>query len=245
MSHFSVAVFTMPNGKTVEQLLAPYQENNMGDCPKEFLEFCCVEDELREEYKECAEKDKYPDYDTYALKYAGYKKDKKTGMYGYWYNPNSKWDWYQIGGRFSGMLKLKPGAKGKKGERSWTNASEHIPDDMVDSARIKDIDFEWMIRENVQLYEKFWIESEGKDEYIRYISYGINPGMTYEQYMEKAIAFSTFAVILPGGQWYEEGQMGWWAIVSNSDREWHKNYKKRFIDTADPEWTLTIVDCHI
>lgn len=37
MSHFTVAVFS-DGSKTVEKLLAPYQENNMGDCPKEYLE---------------------------------------------------------------------------------------------------------------------------------------------------------------------------------------------------------------
>lgn len=50
MSHFTVAVFS--NGtKTVEELLAPYQENNMGDCPKEYLEFVSATEREREEYE--------------------------------------------------------------------------------------------------------------------------------------------------------------------------------------------------
>ena len=32
------------------------------------------------------------------------------------YNPDSKWDWYLLGGRWSGMLKLKKGAKGVTGK---------------------------------------------------------------------------------------------------------------------------------
>ena len=28
------------------------------------------------------------------------------------YNPNSKWDWYEVGGRWRGLLLLKPGIKG-------------------------------------------------------------------------------------------------------------------------------------
>ena len=44
MSHFSVAVVTNTGSEEeVERLLAPYQENNMGDCPEEYLEF--IEDE--------------------------------------------------------------------------------------------------------------------------------------------------------------------------------------------------------
>lgn len=31
-------------------------------------------------------------------------------------NPNSKWDWYVLGGRWSGLIKLKDGAKGVSGE---------------------------------------------------------------------------------------------------------------------------------
>ena len=45
MSHFTVAVFI--DGKQdseylenrLEEMLAPFQENNMGDCPEEYLEF--------------------------------------------------------------------------------------------------------------------------------------------------------------------------------------------------------------
>lgn len=40
MSHFTVAVITEKGTeKEVDKLLAPYQENNMGDCPQEYLEF--------------------------------------------------------------------------------------------------------------------------------------------------------------------------------------------------------------
>jgi hypothetical protein len=39
--------------------------------------------------------------------------------------------------------------------------------------------------------------------------------------------------------------MGWWGISSNEEADWDKKYKERFIDTANPAWILTIVDCHI
>ena len=51
MSHFTVAVFTEPNGKTIDELLAPYQENNMNDCPKEYLAFNDEEDNYRKQYE--------------------------------------------------------------------------------------------------------------------------------------------------------------------------------------------------
>lgn len=51
----------------------------------------------------------YPDFETYAKDYEGYsKRDEKTGRYGYWENPNKKWDWWEVGGRWAGKLRIKP-----------------------------------------------------------------------------------------------------------------------------------------
>ena len=50
MSHFAVAVISK-HPEDVERLLAPYQENNMGDCPREFLEFVDAEREEKEVYE--------------------------------------------------------------------------------------------------------------------------------------------------------------------------------------------------
>ena len=52
------------------------------------------------------------------------------------YNPNSKYDWYDIGGRFSKQLKLKDGA-------------------CVDQAYAKDVDFQ-MDRKKYQDHIRFW-----------------------------------------------------------------------------------------
>lgn len=35
--------------------------------------------------------------------------DYVCGKCGYWYNPNAKWDWYQVGGRWANCLPLKDG----------------------------------------------------------------------------------------------------------------------------------------
>lgn len=59
MSHFTVCVRVGANAisecgsveSAVEKMLAPYQENNMGDCPREFLVFTDIEDESRNDYE--------------------------------------------------------------------------------------------------------------------------------------------------------------------------------------------------
>jgi hypothetical protein len=132
-------------GENAEKQLAPFQENNMDDCPDEHLIF---NDETEHVEKEWAEedqetKDEYNnDFDTYAEDYHGYKKDEETGKYGYWENPNAKWDWYQLGGRWAGFFRLKPGAKGENG-RAGLFGKEAEPGH-ADAVKKCDIDFEWM-----------------------------------------------------------------------------------------------------
>lgn len=115
MSHFTVLVI----GDDIEKQLAPYQENNMGDCPKEYMQF--TEDE---------------DYDL----------DEEAGKKGYWSNPNTKWDWYSVGGRWTGYFKLKPGATGVVGEPGIM--TEPAEAGYADQALKKDIDFDGMREES-------------------------------------------------------------------------------------------------
>jgi len=63
--------------------------------------------------KKIALKDKYPDYNTYLRDWHGVEDITKQG---YHHNPKAKWDWYQLGGLWSGLIKLKAGATGKVGQ---------------------------------------------------------------------------------------------------------------------------------
>lgn len=120
MSHFTVLVV----GDNYEDELIPYQENNMGDCPEEFIEWFDMTQEVIESWNIEQGKQEYDNnIDVYADKYFGY--NKNGDMYGYYENPNAKWDWYQLGGRWSGHLLLKNG-------------------EMVDTALMEDIDWESM-----------------------------------------------------------------------------------------------------
>jgi hypothetical protein len=198
VSHFVVIVI----GDDFEKQLAPYQENNMCDCPQQYLKFFDVEPECQDTYTQdtlprwkdpdgelhapyaerftnehhnpfgWVQKDAVPppevqeyitgivgepppfdsmekqqawwaqhissrtlkpkDYEevqipikdtmsftSYIEDYHGYSKDEKIGKYGYWENPNAKWDWYQVGGRYRGYFPVKlevPVAKSRKPE---------------------------------------------------------------------------------------------------------------------------------
>ncbi len=51
--------------------------------------------------------------------------DPYTGKRGYWQNPNARWDWFEVGGRFSNMLRYEGTGIGGEG---------------VDAAPVRDVD---------------------------------------------------------------------------------------------------------
>jgi hypothetical protein len=60
-------------------------------------------------------------------------------------NPNKKWDWYQLGGRWTGFFQLKQGTRGKTGKPGFMTPQAEVG--FADQARKRDIDFEAMRNE--------------------------------------------------------------------------------------------------
>ena len=168
MSHFTVMVI----GENPEEQLAPYQENNMGDCPEEYLAFNDVTDDVTREWEDQDQetKEKYKDLDTYATEYNGYKKNDE-GRYGYWENPNAKWDWYQLGGRWSGFFKMKPGSEGVVGSAGLFSAPAEAG--YADSALKKEIDFASMMEEASKKAGEKW-------DLIKKLTEGLEPAKSWE-----------------------------------------------------------------
>lgn len=153
------------------------------------------------------------------------------------YNPKSKYDWYEIGGRWHNLLELKE--KDKNGNSIKVN-----------QAKIKDVNFE----SNLEAYNDaiaFWENYvEGKDPasvgFVLYQpEYYLNKYKTKESFAKSSSTFTTFAVITPDGEWHEEGEMMMFGISINEDDEWNANYKERFLDCSDEDFMITIIDCHI
>ena len=126
-----------------------------------------------------------------------------------WHNcndDNAKWDYYTMGGRYRGRLKLKE------------------PDP------------------SAPLYSG-WQYGEDKD-YVLLKAEGY-----CDQAQVKDVAnlddFVPFAVV-KDGEWYERGEMGWWAQVSNekADADWDAEVKALLKDLSG-DTLLTVFDCHI
>lgn len=94
-------------------------------------------------FKTVPHKEFYANFEEYLSNYHGVDEpDERTGLYGYWNNPNAQWDWYSVGGRWTGYFKPKVGTHGTLGRSgSFDNQPRK---GWVDQIRYCDIDFESM-----------------------------------------------------------------------------------------------------
>lgn len=158
MSHYVVLVI----GDCPEEQLEPFDENLVVE-PYIVGE---VSEKEKQRMLEFYNKERSSNHDTFDACYAEYGNDwdgnrckKENGVWVEYstYNPDSKWDWYSLGGRWSGrFIKLKEGATGIVGECGAFGNSVG-----VDQALKKDIDFEKIDKTDfipyAVLYEGEWI----------------------------------------------------------------------------------------
>lgn len=148
------------------------------------------------------------------------------------YNPNSKWDWWVIGGRWDGSLQLKSGKT-------------------ANFAQIKDVDWgnEVSVEDYIKRFpdvEKLYQELITKGDFYKPEYYqAIYP--TLEQFILSRVRYSSFAVITADGMWHEKGSMGWFGCSSETPEEhisWENNYYDTFIKGKE-DYYATVIDCHI
>lgn len=226
MSHFSVAVFTEPGQLDVDALLEPFWEG---------IEFPRYVDETKAELiargREESGNVEISDDEAYkrATKYCDPENiDPVTGDHYTTYNPDSKWDWYEVGGRWSKMLIGKDGKP-------------------YDSLPVNQIDFDAMRTMQLEQLTPYEEYLDGDRYFTKEYLLSIYPDE--QTYIHKMTEFSTFAVLTPDGQWREKGSMGWFGCSGETPEEdtaWHDSYEDAFIKPALEEgWELTVVDCHI
>lgn len=185
------------------------------------------------------------------------------------YNPKSKWDWYQIGGRWTGLLPLKPEALGKGWvgeptllfEEGDVNRIKREAAEKVSQASFGDIDWDRLQQaspEELEHMNQFWDWVEGKiseegarERHIFTLfrkGYYLERYKTREEYIRRGTLFSTWVVVTADGEWHEKGKMGFWAMSDETHEEaedWDNHYFDRFLKNLEPDTLITIVDCHI
>ena len=152
------------------------------------------------------------------------------------YNPDSKWDWYDIGGRWQGLLILKGNKEGLRGSPSFGEKMS----EGYDGAFVSDIDFAAMKRRDAAEIDPY--EKAMEDAELRGIFLG------REDYCERMTTFHTYAAVTPDGEWHAAGEMGWFepSETPEEERAWQLDYHERFIQPAiENHLYMVIVDCHI
>lgn len=256
MSHFTCLV----TGDNPEELLAPYDENTdvepyRKDIPQEDI------DRMVEYYtKGAKEEDRIEGLDASDL----------TTLQPYWhgwsssellidedgkpyrmctYNPESQWDWYQMGGRYQGMLRLKHGTEGVVGEASLMFEDHEYEAKYADQAKMADIDWQYMRNDPDKLLhlKLQWEEQMRGGGYYK-PGYYVEKYGNEKEFFRQNLTFSTFAAITADGVWHEVGKMGWWAMSTETHDEnktWVDHYWEAFLEDLDDDALVTIFDLHI
>lgn len=268
MSHYAVLILHEEE-QNIEDLLAPYNEN---------LE---VEPYFKHTYDEALKlvKEEYVPFNNFLKEYSDKELIdwfvdswsafvlKEDGLYST-HNPNSKWDWYSIGGRFDGELELTD--EGIEEAINYSNNPQWFKDmpreeqvehvKWVNTAPLKYIKWFTPLSEKDKGELKRWWEinidddelkdGEEKDKYFFYNSEWFKRRYKdIDTYIKSQEITSFFAVLTPDGKWHEPGQMGWFACAScepEDELKWNFEFYDRFIKpNLNSDLICTIVDCHI
>lgn len=142
--------------------------------------------------------------------------------YEYWTNPNAKWDWFEVGGRWSGRLRLK------NGERA-------------DSALLCDIDTSF----NMEAYKDalaYW-DNSMENRTFEAPHYMISHYLTKDIYAALRGTFYFNYVIDAEGKWHENDYLSTNIVQEIS---WAQDFYKNFLYSLNPkEYRITVVDIHI
>lgn len=187
-------------------------------------------------------------------------------------NPNAKWDWYVVGGRWTGFLKLKPGAIGTS-DQATKGAIDF--DSMRNDAGLKaaqtwdkaalakeqagfDKNATWESWEAVceRTKDNMVARQEYHDQPVLKAVKQVfdNPFFEYsellvsrDEYIEQARnkAVTPYALVM-NGEWFAKGNMGWFGMSDDkiSQASWNDDINS-LLDSLSDDTQITIVDCHI
>lgn len=247
MSHYAVLVV----GDNVEKQLEPFWELDLTQAdakkdPRAEFEVEYTKEQADEYRLETAKK--YPDRGYEEMTEKEFMKSfcnqeyNEEGGYGWYRNPNAKWDWFVIGGRWSGYLKAKEGCRGELGDTFRTSPERRESlnsKGFYDVLKKGEVDFEGMKKQAIEMAVEHWGKQIVTVEDLE------GKGEKKKDFVKRNSGISTFAIV-KDGQWYERGSMGWFGCVSDEkpDDQWEEEWNKLILNLPD-DTLLTLVDCHI
>lgn len=261
MSHYSCLVI----GPNPEEQLAPFHEYESTGVRDEHVEFV----EISDKQLKAIEDDYYQNGTNQTLEEyirATWAYTQEDGKWGSWTNPNSKWDWYVLGGRWRDFFKLHNGERADQAlkkdidfQGSLDEAAEDAAQEYDKARQLIDAHGEGFVEIEDMLEEAKRNGTSEVDAWDRYKeqpllahwkAYWTTPkdfAVDRDTYIRRACnrAFVTFA-ILRHGEWIERGEMGWWCSVRNArdEAEWTELFW-RTIDELPDDTLLSLYDLHI
>lgn len=166
---------------------------------------------------------------------------------GTWFRDGSKWDWWVVGGRWTGYL--DPTYDPYKDERNYercrfcegTGVTTQAVADEYPAYR------EHVGKPCIQCNAEHDGEPApfpGKMLRFDLVPHPSDSGTPVRTILERGID-ATFAVVTPDGEWHERGSMGWFGM-STDDKEveaWRQEWHDLLVMHQDK--LATIVDCHV
>lgn len=214
----------------------------------------------------------YPSFETYCEEYCGYVQNT-DGLWGYTFNPNAQWDWWQIGGRFSGNFLVKEDVTECIDTPIEPGEGNQAPTGYkyVDAARMKDICWDLMKKIAVNSaeanYARF-VEAfragrllEGMDHFAKITDAGIAgwssmlyvKDETLDDYKARVgvtdidkYRIRTYATVSRDGEWASSGDIGYFGLSANDkpERVWNDELQNLMNEVQDDDF-IVVVDCHI
>lgn len=274
MSHFCMwAVTKTNNEEELDKVMQPYHEYECTGIEDEYVKHV----DRTEDAIECYERNK-DDYanarefleDWYCVEdifkeseqanttsqYAIVSDDETKIIKYYEYtNPNAKWDWWVIGGRWSNGKDMMK--KSDFNYDAWYEKEKKYYIDLWNTyhplfEKHKDTLVEWDSdaedREKMrEAYHNQPLMKELDEEENTYNRWDFNWQMIkpLDEWLEMKMkaAAPCFGIVKEDG-WYERGKMGWWACVSGENDNWNSDFKKLW-DLIPNDCYIWNVDCHI
>lgn len=282
MSHFVVIVV----GDNVEEQLIPYTEFESSGIEGSHVVEKDITDDMRREWQESdadtvsftewvadyeeipliRESEKPDIADVHKYGYAVIDENKEIVKVIARTNPNGKWDWYTIGGRWNGYFTRYDGSR-------------------VNAAMVKDIDFAAMLKRSldrelelysrvheilrryppVKTFDELLAENNNNADEAR-SQYWAQPAIVeinkndtifpliHDQYLTNSlpefvnnVMYRTVVpfAIVKDGEWHEKGEMGWFGTHTPhiTDKEWAE-YVTNMLLSLPGDTMLTVIDCH-
>ncbi|ELO1960242.1 hypothetical protein QWO12_001041 [Escherichia coli] len=279
MSHFSVLVI----GNNPKASLAPYHEFECTGINDEYIQEIDISEEIRGDIEDQGSIEEAIIYNLgddcivsdeseldlndqhkfgYAIVRDGalVKAVRRT-------NPNKQWDWYVLGGRWSGFFLHKNGEQVNAVKKSDLDIGGMVAQRAIDAKRSHEAFMSAIAghefpRAWSSVREEFENIDEARAAYnaqpaIKAIKgsavarifggeveyYGIDEQLFVSSQVDST--FSTYAIIHEN-KWISKGEMGWWGCSTDnmSQGEWNKLVNE-LINKLPDDTLLSVYDCHI